>query len=239
MFRRLSYLDVLNRNLEVMDTTAISLCRDNQLPILVFNMTKPGNIRRVVLGEPLGTLVLDERRRPARPGRTRRESPAIGGVADGERRDQGPAGLTSRRRIEAFQRDLTKVRTGRANLAILDGVKVDYYGTPTPLNQVASVNVPDAAPDHHQALGEDADPGDREVHPRRPAGPEPELRRRDRPPAHAAADRGAPQGPGQAGEEDGRGGQGRPARPPPRRQRDAQGRSSRTRRSPRTRRRAA
>jgi uridylate kinase len=64
MFRRLSYLDVLNRNLEVMDSTAISLCRDNKLPILVFNMTKPGNIRRVVLGEPLGTLVLDERREP-------------------------------------------------------------------------------------------------------------------------------------------------------------------------------
>src|SRR3989337_3052181 len=46
--------------------------------------------------------------------------------------------------IEGFRRDLTKVRTGRANVAILDGVKVDYYGTPTPLNQVASVNVPDA-----------------------------------------------------------------------------------------------
>ncbi len=64
MFRRLTYLDVLNRDLEVMDSTAISLCRDNSLPILVFNMTKPGNIRRVVLGEPLGTLVLDERREP-------------------------------------------------------------------------------------------------------------------------------------------------------------------------------
>ena len=45
--------------------------------------------------------------------------------------------------IEAFKRDLGKVRTGRANLAILDGVRVDYYGTPTPLNQVASTNVPD------------------------------------------------------------------------------------------------
>jgi uridylate kinase len=62
MFRRLSYLDVLNRHLAVMDSTAISLCSDNKLPILVFNMTRPGNIRRVVLGEPLGTLVLDERR---------------------------------------------------------------------------------------------------------------------------------------------------------------------------------
>jgi uridylate kinase len=73
MYRRLSYLDVLNRNLAVMDSTAISLCRDNSLPILVFNMTKPGNIRRVVLGEPLGTLVLDdgadEPRAPADRGR--------------------------------------------------------------------------------------------------------------------------------------------------------------------------
>jgi uridylate kinase len=60
MFRQLSYLDVLNRNLAVMDSTAISLCRDNGLPILVFNMTTPGNIRRVVLGEPLGTMVTEE-----------------------------------------------------------------------------------------------------------------------------------------------------------------------------------
>jgi ribosome recycling factor len=45
--------------------------------------------------------------------------------------------------IDAFKRDLTKVRTGRANLAILDGVRVDYYGTPTPINQVSSLNVPD------------------------------------------------------------------------------------------------
>src|SRR3954468_4489170 len=45
--------------------------------------------------------------------------------------------------IEAFKRDLGKVRTGRANLGILDGIRVDYYGTPTPLNQVASLNVPD------------------------------------------------------------------------------------------------
>jgi uridylate kinase len=44
-----------------MDSTAISLCRDNSLPILVFNMTRPGNIRRVVLGEPLGTMVMEER----------------------------------------------------------------------------------------------------------------------------------------------------------------------------------
>jgi ribosome recycling factor len=46
--------------------------------------------------------------------------------------------------IEAFRRELGKVRTGRANLSILDGVRVEYYGTPTPLNQVASLAVADA-----------------------------------------------------------------------------------------------
>jgi ribosome recycling factor len=46
--------------------------------------------------------------------------------------------------IEAFRRELAKVRTGRANLSLLDGVKVEYYGTPTPLNQVATLNVADA-----------------------------------------------------------------------------------------------
>jgi ribosome recycling factor len=45
--------------------------------------------------------------------------------------------------IDALKKDLGKVRTGRANVAILDGLRVDYYGTPTPLHQVASVNAPD------------------------------------------------------------------------------------------------
>ena len=46
--------------------------------------------------------------------------------------------------VEAFKRDLAKVRTGRATTAMLDGIKVDYYGTPTPVNQVATVQVVDA-----------------------------------------------------------------------------------------------
>src|SRR5687768_18554754 len=53
----ISYLQVLERQLKVMDTTAISLCMDNKLPIVVFNLREPGNIRRVVLGEPVGTTV--------------------------------------------------------------------------------------------------------------------------------------------------------------------------------------
>ena len=56
-FDELDYMDVLNRGLKVMDSTAISLCMDNQLPILVFNMETPGNIERAVRGETVGTLV--------------------------------------------------------------------------------------------------------------------------------------------------------------------------------------
>jgi uridylate kinase len=56
-FKELTYIDALNRNLKVMDATAISLCMDNDLPIVVFNMTKRGNIQRVVLGEKIGTVV--------------------------------------------------------------------------------------------------------------------------------------------------------------------------------------
>ena len=57
MFKELTYIDVLQRNLKVMDATAISLCMDNDLPIIVFNLTKRGNIRKVVMGERIGTVV--------------------------------------------------------------------------------------------------------------------------------------------------------------------------------------
>ena len=59
-FDRLDYLTVLKRSLHVMDSTAISLCRENNLPIVVFDMLTPGNIERVVRGESLGTLVAPE-----------------------------------------------------------------------------------------------------------------------------------------------------------------------------------
>ncbi len=60
LYRRLTYMDVLSKSLQVMDSTAISLCKDNKLPIIVFNLTRSGNIRRVVTGEAIGTLVSGE-----------------------------------------------------------------------------------------------------------------------------------------------------------------------------------
>jgi len=56
-FEGISYLDVLNKNLRVMDLTAISLCQENDLPLKVFNMNVPGNLLRVVMGENIGTFV--------------------------------------------------------------------------------------------------------------------------------------------------------------------------------------
>jgi len=56
-FARLKYIDVLKKSLKVMDATAVSLCMDNKLPIVVFNLNKEGNIRRVILGEKIGTVV--------------------------------------------------------------------------------------------------------------------------------------------------------------------------------------
>jgi len=57
MFDQISYMEVLKRGLKVMDATAISLCKDNNLPVIVFNLNRHGNIHRVVTGEKIGSLV--------------------------------------------------------------------------------------------------------------------------------------------------------------------------------------
>ncbi len=57
MFNSIKYLDVLNRGLKVMDSTAISMCMDNSIPIIVFNLFGKGNLKKIVTGEKIGTLV--------------------------------------------------------------------------------------------------------------------------------------------------------------------------------------
>jgi uridylate kinase len=59
MFKRLTYRDVIDKELEFMDSTAISLCKENHIPIVVFNIRARGNMRRVVSGEDIGTLISD------------------------------------------------------------------------------------------------------------------------------------------------------------------------------------
>jgi uridylate kinase len=67
LFRHVDYMDVLEKQLKVMDMTAISLAMDNKLPLAVFNLKTPGNIRRVVCGETVGTLIESRRAAPAAP----------------------------------------------------------------------------------------------------------------------------------------------------------------------------
>jgi len=59
-YNELSYIEVLQKGLQVMDATATSLCMDNNLPIIVFDLTTPGNIKRVITGEAIGTIVQGE-----------------------------------------------------------------------------------------------------------------------------------------------------------------------------------
>src|SRR5579862_7592510 len=56
-FEQITYMEILRLGLKVMDTTAVSLCKDNNLPMIIFNMNRPGNIRRVISGEKVGSLV--------------------------------------------------------------------------------------------------------------------------------------------------------------------------------------
>ncbi len=57
MYRQIGYTEVLTKSLGVMDATSIAMCRDNKLPILVFNLKTPGNIMRMATGEDIGTVI--------------------------------------------------------------------------------------------------------------------------------------------------------------------------------------
>jgi uridylate kinase len=56
-YDKITYMEILQKGLKVMDLTAVSLCQDNNMPMIIFSMNEPGNIRRVVMGEKVGSLV--------------------------------------------------------------------------------------------------------------------------------------------------------------------------------------
>lgn len=62
-FEKISYIDILKNNLRIMDLTAVSLCQENNLPMMVFNMDIPGNLLKLVLGEPVGTYIDNQKNR--------------------------------------------------------------------------------------------------------------------------------------------------------------------------------
>ena len=128
-------MDVLQRGLEVMDSTAMALCMDNALPVIVFDMAVPGNIRRVIWGEAIGTYVGGRKRAPVG---TRSVS------------DSWPMHISKRSNssmgkcVEATRSEFASIRTGRATPALLDRLHVEAYGQPVPLKQVAGVSTPDS-----------------------------------------------------------------------------------------------
>ena len=123
----LTHLEAIERGLKVMDTTALSLCMDNGLPILVFALEE-GTIGRVARGERVGTIISSHQRDGSQPMIDEFIADAI------HRMDKS---------VETTQQEFNGVRTGRASAALLDRIQVDYYGQPTPLNQLATINAPE------------------------------------------------------------------------------------------------
>ena len=121
--------------------------------------------------------------------------------------------------LEALKADLGKMRTGRAHTGILDHVMVDYYGSPTAVNQVANITLIDARTIGVSAVGKEHDRPDRKGDSRFRSGFESGDQRRSDPRADADADRRTPPRPDQGGQERRRKCQGRRAQHPPRCQR--------------------
>ena len=139
-------MEVLERRLSVMDLTAISLAMDNSLLLNVFNLKIKGNIRRVICGETIGTRIYEPEKRLT-VNRLIDEGVMMIEDINNEAKDR--MGKT----IGSLKGELRKVRTGRASLNVFDDIRVDYYGTQTPLNQMATLAVPESPPDHDSALG--------------------------------------------------------------------------------------
>ena len=108
-FESITYLDVLQKGLSVMDSTAISLCMDNKMPIVVFNMNVPGNLKRVVLGERVGSTVT------ARKHATAEATFSMTTIAT-SKDALAQAKTRMEKAVEDFRKELAGVRTGRANV---------------------------------------------------------------------------------------------------------------------------
>ena len=120
--------EVIAKNLQVVDMTASILCRDNKMPMLVFGLNEKDSIVNTAHGIFTGTKYWYK-------------AGGIFNMAD-ERIEKYESKMT--KTLESLEKELSTVRAGRANPHILDKITVDYYGAPTPLQQVANVTVPEA-----------------------------------------------------------------------------------------------
>ena len=131
-YKRLTFDEAIVKNLKVMDATALTLCRDQKLPISVFSIFKSGALKRLVWERTRERWSTAQ----ARPVAGKERSM----IADVKK----AADQKMHKTVDALKADLGKVRTGRAHTGLLDHIQVDYYGTPTPINQIANVTLLDA-----------------------------------------------------------------------------------------------
>ena len=216
--------EALRSDLRVVDAAAFSLCMDNKLPMVVFGMEGDGNITRALRGEPIGTLVsaglstgpslfdtLDPTRRLTRAADRRRATPMIDETLFEAEEKMEKA-------VEVAKEDFAGIRTGRAHPGMFQKLLVDYYGAPTPLQQLASFQNPEA----RTIIISPFDKGSMHAIEKaiQQAGPrgQPEQRRHHHPVRPAAAHRGASPRVRQDGAHQGRGGQGLGPQHPPARQ---------------------
>ena len=150
-FHRLDYGEVLRRELRFMDATAVSLCMDNDLPIVVFDLMGEGNVVRAVRGERIGTLVsrygadaaawdnagrADWRpRRSAEPHRKHGVAVIDDTLLEAEEKMD--------KAVAVAKEEFDGIRTGRAHPAMFNKITAEYYGTQTPVNQLASFHMPE------------------------------------------------------------------------------------------------
>ena len=120
---------MLTDRLNVMDATAIVMCRENNLPLQVFNLFNAGDLLRIVQGEDVGTVV------------SRR---SLKGESQCSRTSRRTRRSACRSASPTFRDQLKKLRTGRAHTSLIEHIKVDYYGSEMPLNQVANIATEDA-----------------------------------------------------------------------------------------------
>jgi len=125
---KVTHFEALNMRLQVMDATALSLCLENRLPIIVFDLQAPHSIERAVSGEPIGTLVYSDRKMVSDM-----VSDVLRSVEE-----------KMRSSMDLLKRELATIRTGHATPALIEHIKVEYAGVSTPLNQIAGISAPAA-----------------------------------------------------------------------------------------------
>ena len=204
-FPQIDYGEVLRRELKFMDATAVSLCMDNGLPIVVFDLMEEGNVVRAVRGEKIGTLICRSGELTVSTAAGRREPEGMDTGAAVIDETLLEAEEKMEKAVAVAKEDFGAIRTGRAHPAMFAKITAEYYGTQTPVNQLASFHIPEPRMVDRPAVRQVLAEQHREGHPEQRPGGEPVQRRRHHPGRLPRAVRRAAQGLHQGGPAQGRG----------------------------------